>query len=102
MPEDLMLPVEHHAEQSMAGLDGISASEDKDNENVAEFKVPGPKRKQHEWMHLVHVLRRHDGHRTRSAQELGMTTRMLRYKLAKLRESGVDVDSLIASPAVAC
>ena len=63
--------------------------------------LPGSARKHREWQHLIAVLRRNKGQRSKTAEELGMTTRMLRYKLAQLREAGVDVDDLIKTRAVA-
>ncbi|MBY5991997.1 sigma-54 dependent transcriptional regulator [Ferrimonas balearica] len=60
----------------------------------AECGLKASKR-QAEFQYIVDVLRRFDGHRSRSAEALGMTTRALRYKLAQMREQGLDIDSLL-------
>ncbi|WP_315900121.1 sigma-54 dependent transcriptional regulator [Ferrimonas balearica] len=60
----------------------------------AETGLKASKR-QAEFQYIVDVLRRFDGHRSRSAEALGMTTRALRYKLAQMREQGWDIDRLL-------
>ena len=97
-PEDLMLPTTANS--------GCDAGEDLSEQTVSENVIsagsafernqfPGSARKQMEWQHLVEVLQRNQGQRNRTAEELGMTTRMLRYKLAQLRDAGINVDTLI-------
>ena len=111
LPEDLMLPGHVAAScnantanvvgiKHFAGRQGADAGVLAEGQSITG-KYPGPARKQQEWQHVLEVLKRHGGHRSRSAEELGMTTRMLRYKLAQLRESGVDVDSIIAGSVMA-
>ena len=48
-----------------------------------------------EFQFVLETLRRFRGHRTRTAEALGMTTRALRYKLAAMREQGIDVEQQI-------
>ncbi|WP_368232930.1 lateral flagellar response regulator transcription factor LafK [Aeromonas sp. s3] len=45
-----------------------------------------------EFQFVLETLRRFRGHRTRTAEALGMTTRALRYKLAAMREQGIDIE----------
>lgn len=52
-------------------------------------------KKQAEFQCVLETLRRFHGHRTRTAEALGMTTRALRYKLAAMREEGIDIDRLV-------
>lgn len=40
---------------------------------------------------ILSVLRRNNGHRQKTAEDLNLSPRTLRYKLAKLKEQGVDV-----------
>lgn len=47
-----------------------------------------------EFDYILGVLNKFNGHRTRTAQALGVSTRALRYKLAAMREHGVDIDAL--------
>lgn len=46
--------------------------------------------------HIINTLRLCQGHRTRTAKTLGVTTRTLRNKLAYIRSQGLDIDALIA------
>ncbi|KEQ16028.1 hypothetical protein GZ77_06060 [Endozoicomonas montiporae] len=110
LPEDLMLPGQSVVSRKtdVANVVGISdwqsgdqSENSSDPDRVVLESYPGPARKHQEWRHVLEVLKRHGGHRSRSAEELGMTTRMLRYKLAQLRESGIDVDSIIAGSVMA-
>ena len=101
LPEDLMLP----GAGVQVGMRSEISAEANDSV-VIEFDaelgaLPGSSRKHREWQHLISVLQRNKGQRNKTAEELGMTTRMLRYKLAQLREAGVDVDDLIKNRAVA-
>lgn len=52
-------------------------------------------KRQAEYQCVLETLRRFDGHRTRTAEALGLTTRALRYKLAAMREQGIDIDQLV-------
>lgn len=103
LPEDLMLPKLSSSVAEGAGIKFHDASQNQSEKaDVTDFEseivsLPGSARKRREWQHLIVVLQRNKGQRNKTAEELGMTTRMLRYKLAQLREAGVDVDSLIKS-----
>ncbi len=52
-------------------------------------------RRNAEFQFVLETLRRFRGHRTRTADALGMTTRALRYKLAAMRENGIDIEQQI-------
>ena len=45
---------------------------------------------------ILDALRIHNGRKNRAADYLGISSRTLRYKLARMRELGMDVDSAIA------
>jgi len=51
--------------------------------------------RQHEFQLIVEALRSSNGSRKDAADQLGISPRTLRYKLARIRESGVDLDSLL-------
>ncbi|WP_394202829.1 sigma-54 interaction domain-containing protein [Shewanella waksmanii] len=53
-------------------------------------------KKQAEFQYIIDTLKRFSGHRSQSAASLGMTTRALRYKLAQMREQGIDIDKVLA------
>ncbi|MGR6749350.1 lateral flagellar response regulator transcription factor LafK [Aeromonas veronii] len=69
-------------------------------ETVASDKWHAPEglsetRRHAEFQFVLETLRRFRGHRTRTADALGMTTRALRYKLAAMREQGIDIEQQI-------
>ena len=74
-PADLMLPGVVARESEPSAADGLTET-----------------RRQAEFRYVLETLRRFDGHRARTAEALGMTTRALRYKLAAMREQGIDID----------
>ena len=49
-----------------------------------------------EFQYIIDTLKRYNGHRIHTAEALGMTTRALRYKLAQMREKGLDIEQLIS------
>ncbi len=51
--------------------------------------------RQHEFQLIVDVLRATQGSRKEAALKLDISPRTLRYKLAKIREAGIDLDSLL-------
>lgn len=76
-PMDLGLPVQLVSEPSP-----VSAQQLKNSKRAAEFD------------YILGVLNQFNGHRTRAAEALGVSTRALRYKLAAMREHGVDIDAI--------
>jgi len=52
--------------------------------------------KQHEYQLIVEALRATSGSRKLAAEKLGISPRTLRYKLARMREEGIDLESLLA------
>ena len=44
-----------------------------------------------EYQHVLDTIRRCDGHKTKAAESLGMTTRALRYRLNAMRQQGVEI-----------
>ena len=71
-------PMLNHVEKAPARANSLSGSK-----RLAEFQ------------YVLEVLHHCEGHRTRTAEALGMTTRALRYKLAAMRENGINIDSPI-------
>ncbi|MDD1793546.1 sigma-54 dependent transcriptional regulator [Enterovibrio sp. ZSDZ42] len=53
-------------------------------------------RKLAEFDTIIDTLRRFDGHRSKSAEELGVSTRALRYKIQTMRENGWDIEQILA------
>lgn len=74
-PADLNLP------QSIEAAAAICVNTLKHNKKVAEFD------------YILDLLNRFNGHRARTAEAMGVSTRALRYKLAAMREHGLDIDA---------
>ncbi|GAA0787694.1 sigma-54-dependent transcriptional regulator [Marinobacterium sediminicola] len=53
--------------------------------------------KQHEYQLIVEALKATSGSRKEAAEKLGISPRTLRYKLARMREEGIDLESMLAS-----
>ncbi|WP_210395750.1 sigma-54-dependent transcriptional regulator [Motiliproteus sediminis] len=51
--------------------------------------------RQHEFQLIIEALRGTGGSRKDAAEKLGISPRTLRYKLAQMRESGLDLDALL-------
>ncbi|MDX1458252.1 MAG: sigma-54 dependent transcriptional regulator [Marinobacter sp.] len=52
--------------------------------------------RQKEFRIIIDTLRRERGRRNRAAEQLGISPRTLRYKLAQMRDSGIDLDAELA------
>lgn len=92
-PADLHLdpgaiPVEQACETAAAAAVSASELEEAGNQLGAGMR-------QHEFQLIVEALRTTNGSRKEAAEQLGISPRTLRYKLARIRESGVDLDSLL-------
>lgn len=45
-----------------------------------------------EYQYIIDLLKRHQGNKSKTAQFLGITPRALRYRLASMREQGIDIE----------
>lgn len=82
---DLMLPIEL--------LTPVPSAEPASSFGHVEAK------KQAEFQFILDKLRQFGGNRTKTANALGVSTRALRYKLAAMREHGIDLQSALGSAA---
>ncbi|MCL6270126.1 sigma-54 dependent transcriptional regulator [Sansalvadorimonas sp. 2012CJ34-2] len=80
---DLLLPVSLATRQQ-------NKNEETNPEPVSFDDLPVNSRKKAEFKVIFETLAKHHGHRGDAAAELGITTRMLRYKLARMRELGIE------------
>lgn len=53
--------------------------------------------KHKEFQIIIDVLRKENGSRNKTAQKLGISARTLRYKLARMRECGIDLHAQLAT-----
>jgi len=63
-------------------------------DNEAESGL-GNGMKSHEFQMIVDALKHESGRKKQAAEKLGISPRTLRYKLAKMRESGFDLDAAL-------
>ncbi len=83
--QDLMLPIEFHS----------PVMEVRSHESFGHVEA----KKQAEFRFILDKLRQFGGNRTKTANALGVSTRALRYKLAAMREQGIDLQSVLGSAA---
>ncbi len=83
--QDLMLPVDATSPANLPQTRG-------ENGRVEAKKMA-------EFQYIIKILKQFGGNRTKTAQQLGVTTRALRYKLAAMREQGIDIDAVLGSAA---
>lgn len=50
-----------------------------------------------EYQYILELLKQHKGSKSRTAEALGITSRALRYRLASMREDGVDIVGFLRS-----
>ncbi len=82
--EDLMLPISMESSRPLVNT--------KVNGHVEAKKVA-------EFQFVMDTLRQFDGNRTKTAEALGVTTRALRYKLAAMRDQGIDLNAVVPGSA---
>ena len=83
LDDEAVSPVmESDNELSFMGTDNISSS------------VLGEDLKKREFQLILDTLKAERGSKKHTAEKLGISPRTLRYKLAKMRESGIDVDEV--------
>lgn len=57
----------------------------------------GDEVRQREFRIIIETLRKERGRRNRAAEQLGISPRTLRYKLAQMRDAGIDLDAELAT-----
>jgi two-component system response regulator FlrC len=64
-------------------------------EAESEHGVLGSDLKQREFEIILHTLRQQGGRRKETADVLGVSARTLRYKMARMRDSGINIESML-------
>ncbi|MBQ0784156.1 MAG: sigma-54-dependent Fis family transcriptional regulator, partial [Amphritea sp.] len=86
-PGDLHIqPGSMHTAEMAGRINSVGVSQ-------ADNSQLGNDMKQHEFQLIVDTLRETGGSRKDAADKLGISPRTLRYKLAKMREAGIDLDA---------
>ncbi|MBB1485652.1 sigma-54-dependent transcriptional regulator [Oceanospirillum sediminis] len=73
-----------------------SQPKDQSSGGVLESGSLGDDLQQKEFEMIIAVLKEERGRKNKAAERLGISPRTLRYKMAKMRDAGIDVDKAIA------
>ena len=74
-----------YAEESLSGLGALSSTSLGDEVRQREFRI------------IIQTLKKERGRRNRAAEQLGISPRTLRYKLAQMSDAGIDLDAELAA-----
>lgn len=72
-------------EPANTGVEELSATSLGDEVRQREFRI------------IIETLKKERGRRNRAAEQLGISPRTLRYKLAQMRDAGIDLDAELAA-----
>lgn len=90
-PADLHIqPGSMHTAEMAGRISSVSVAPD-------DSSQLGNDMKQHEFQLIIETLRDTGGSRKEAAEKLGISPRTLRYKLARIREGGIDLDAELRS-----
>lgn len=92
---DICLDIESYSEGARfnAANDSFSRKPTVSSQDASVSDVGGrlgANLKEHEFEMIAHCLEKHANNRQKTAKELGISERTLRYKLAKMRENGLE------------
>jgi len=79
-----------------ADAGAFSAAEPVSEGGAEDDPSLGSDLRQHEFQIIIDTLRNERGRRKQAAERLGISPRTLRYKLAQMRDSGIDLDHALA------
>ncbi len=101
MPADLhmmsgAIPLQGTFHASLQKPMSVTTVADSDGEEGEDAGKLGNDLRQHEFQLIIDALKSAGGSRKEAAERLAISPRTLRYKLAKIRESGLDLDKLLA------
>ncbi|MBL4680810.1 MAG: sigma-54-dependent Fis family transcriptional regulator [Pseudomonadales bacterium] len=80
-----------NSDESLATKEELDPKMNQGQDNLEE------KLKQKEFQLIIDVLKEENGSRGKTAEKLGISGRTLRYKLAKMRECGIDLHTRLAA-----
>ncbi len=78
------------------GEEAIDESAGTDLEDLSPTSL-GDEVRQREFRIIIQTLKKERGRRNRAAEQLGISPRTLRYKLAQMRDAGIDLDAELAA-----
>jgi two-component system response regulator FlrC len=98
-PQDLCLSAPIGAAPAVAApllsMVPVSAPAPQPVEQPAEAGALGDDMRRHEFQMIIDTLRAERGRRKEAAERLGISPRTLRYKLAQMRDAGMDVEAYL-------
>ncbi|MBU1331651.1 MAG: sigma-54-dependent response regulator transcription factor FleR [Gammaproteobacteria bacterium] len=96
-PEDLCLtaPIGFACAPVTPLLTAVASVPSADSAAVMEAGALGEDLRRHEFQMIVDTLRAERGRRKEAAERLGISPRTLRYKLAQMRDAGMDVEAYL-------
>ena len=98
-PQDLCLSAPIGATPAVAApllsMVPVSAPAPQPVEQLAEAGALGDDMRRHEFQMIIDTLRAERGRRKEAAERLGISPRTLRYKLAQMRDAGMDVEAYL-------
>ncbi|MGF1750642.1 MULTISPECIES: sigma 54-interacting transcriptional regulator [Vibrio] len=97
--QDLMLPIELAVSPHSLSAPSLSNTETSTHRAASASFGHVEVKKQAEFQFILEQLRQFGGNRTKTANAMGVSTRALRYKLAAMREQGIDLQSALGSAA---
>ena len=74
----------------------VDVSAELTSEEIPEASSLGDDLRQQEFRIIIQTLKKEGGRRNRAAEQLGISPRTLRYKLAQMRDAGIDLESELA------
>ncbi|MBU2955240.1 sigma-54-dependent transcriptional regulator [Marinobacter sp. F3R08] len=80
-------------DHAVSGLDQPPLAQTDDPDSAVSL---GDDLRQQEFRIIIQTLRKERGRRNRAAEQLGISPRTLRYKLAQMRDAGIDLDAEMA------
>ncbi|SIS46868.1 sigma-54-dependent transcriptional regulator [Neptunomonas antarctica] len=98
-PGNLIMPVDLHMMSGAIPLQeslSLSVTAETALSEADEVGKLGSDLRQHEFQLIIDALKTAGGSRKEAAERLAISPRTLRYKLAKIRESGIELDKLLA------
>jgi len=107
-PELSAAPNVHSAGNEYASLSDVDVDVDVDVEGVGVgvgFEVAdndgagvlGQDLRQREFQIIIDMLRKENGRKKQTAEKLGISPRTLRYKMARMRDCGIDLDAELSA-----
>ncbi|RAU33273.1 sigma-54 dependent transcriptional regulator [Enterobacter sp. ECC-175] len=78
----------------LATLDGVDVMPAYREQQAAPAAISNVKLhgRMAEYQYIIELLKRHNGNKSKTAAFLGITPRALRYRLASMREEGIDIE----------